>query len=194
MTSIDGSTAGALSGGAPAGRAALLARVDELVRRVPDYPQPGVLFRDITPLLADGPAFAGVVDAIAADAPAGVDLVAGMEARGFLLAAPVATALGAGVLPVRKAGKLPGPTAIEHYELEYGHASVEIHPFTVPAGARVLVIDDVLATGGTAAATVALLQRCGADVVGLSFLVELLGLDGRARLGDLPVDALVQVP
>lgn len=193
MTSIDGSTAGALSG-APAGRAALLARVDELVRRVPDYPQPGVLFRDITPLLADGPAFAGVVDAIAADAPAGVDLVAGMEARGFLLAAPVATALGAGVLPVRKAGKLPGPTAIEHYELEYGHASVEIHPFTVPAGARVLVIDDVLATGGTAAATVALLQRCGADVVGLSFLVELLGLDGRARLGDLPVDALVQVP
>lgn len=193
MTSIDGSTAGALSG-APAGRAALLARVDELVRRVPDYPQPGVLFRDITPLLADGPAFAGVVDAIAADAPAGVDLVAGMEARGFLLAAPVATALGAGVLPVRKAGKLPGPTAIEHYELEYGHASVEIHPFTVPAGARVLVIDDVLATGGTAAATVALLQRCGADVVGLSFLVELLGLDGRARLGELPVDALVQVP
>ncbi|MDC7120824.1 adenine phosphoribosyltransferase [Cellulomonas fimi] len=193
MTSIDGSTAGALSG-APAGRAELLARVDELVRRVPDYPKAGVLFRDITPLLADGPAFAGVVDAIAADAPDGVDLVAGMEARGFLLAAPVATALGAGVLPVRKAGKLPGPTAVEHYELEYGHASVEIHPFTVPEGARVLVIDDVLATGGTAAATVALLQRCGAEVVGLSFLVELLGLDGRARLGDLPVDALVQVP
>lgn len=193
MTSIDGSTAGALSG-VPAGRAALLARVDELVRRVPDYPKPGVLFRDITPLLADGPAFAGVVDAIATDAPGGVDLVAGMEARGFLLAAPVATALGAGVLPVRKAGKLPGPTAVEHYELEYGHASVEIHPFTVPEGARVLVIDDVLATGGTAAATVALLQRCGAEVVGLSFLVELLGLDGRAKLGDLPVDALVQVP
>ncbi|NKY40044.1 adenine phosphoribosyltransferase [Cellulomonas septica] len=193
MTSIDGSTAGALSG-APAGRAELLARVDELVRRVPDYPKPGVLFRDITPLLADGPAFAGIVDAIAADAPEGIDLVAGMEARGFLLAAPVATALGAGVLPVRKAGKLPGPTAVEHYELEYGHASVEIHPFTVPEGARVLVIDDVLATGGTAAATVALLQRCGADVVGLSFLVELLGLDGRARLGGLPVDALVQVP
>lgn len=193
MTSIDGSTAGALSG-APAGRADLLARIDALVRRVPDYPKPGVLFRDITPLLADGPAFAGVVDAIASDAPAGVDLVAGMEARGFLLAAPVATALGAGVLPVRKAGKLPGPTAVEHYELEYGHASVEIHPFTVPEGARVLVIDDVLATGGTAAATVALLQRCGADVVGLSFLVELVGLDGRAKLGDLPVDVLVQVP
>lgn len=193
MTSIDGSTAGALSG-APAGRADLLARIDALVRRVPDYPKPGVLFRDITPLLADGPAFAGVVDAIASDAPAGVDLVAGMEARGFLLAAPVATALGAGVLPVRKAGKLPGPTAVEHYELEYGHASVEIHPFTVPEGARVLVIDDVLATGGTAAATVALLQRCGAEVVGLSFLVELVGLDGRAKLGDLPVDVLVQVP
>lgn len=193
MTATDRPAVGALSG-APTGRAEVLARIDELVRLVPDYPQPGVLFRDITPLLADGPAFASVVDAIAAAAPQGVDLVAGMEARGFLLAAPVAVALGAGVLPVRKAGKLPGPTEVEHYELEYGHASVEIHPFTVPAGARVLVIDDVLATGGTAAATVALLQRCGAEVVGLSFLVEIVALDGRARLGDAPVDVLVQVP
>lgn len=193
MTATDRPAAGALSG-APAGRTDVLARIDELVRLVPDYPQPGVLFRDITPLLADGPAFASVVDAIAAAAPQGVDLVAGMEARGFLLAAPVAVALGAGVLPVRKAGKLPGPTEVEHYELEYGHASVEIHPFTVPAGARVLVIDDVLATGGTAAATVALLRRCGAEVVGLSFLVEIVALDGRARLGDAPVDVLVQVP
>nr|WP_170272034.1 adenine phosphoribosyltransferase [Cellulomonas fimi] len=180
--------------GAPTDRARLLTRVDELVRLVPDYPKPGVLFRDITPLLADGPAFAGVVDAIAQAAPEGVDLVAGMEARGFLLASPVAVALGAGVLPVRKAGKLPGPTAVEHYELEYGHASVEIHPFTVPDGARVLVIDDVLATGGTAAATVALLEQCGAHVVGLSFLVELEGLAGRDRLGDHPIDVLVRIP
>lgn len=180
--------------GVPTDRAGLLSRVDELVRLVPDYPKPGVLFRDITPLLADGPAFAGVVDAIAQAAPEGVDLVAGMEARGFLLASPVAVALGAGVLPVRKAGKLPGPTAVEHYELEYGHASVEIHPFTVPDGARVLVIDDVLATGGTAAATVSLLEQCGAHVVGLSFLVELEGLAGRDRLGDHPIDVLVRIP
>ncbi len=192
--SAAGGAAVGVPSGAPTRRADVLARIDELVRLVPDYPQPGVLFRDITPLLADGPAFAGVVEAMAAAAPEGVDLVAGMEARGFLLAAPVSVALGAGLLPVRKAGKLPGPTAVEHYELEYGHASVEIHPFTVTEGARVLVIDDVLATGGTAAATVALLERCGAEVVGLSFLVELEGLDGRARLGGLPVDVLVRVP
>jgi adenine phosphoribosyltransferase len=184
----------AVPSGAATDRAGLLSRVDELVRLVPDYPKPGVLFRDITPLLADGPAFAAVVDAIAAAAPEGVDLVAGMEARGFLLASPVAVALGAGVLPVRKAGKLPGPTAVEHYELEYGHASVEIHPFTVPDGARVLVIDDVLATGGTAAATVSLLEQCGASVVGLSFLVELEALAGRERLGGHPIDVLVRIP
>lgn len=174
-------------------RDAVLRRVDELVRLVPDYPQPGVLFRDITPLLADARAFADVVGLLAADAPGPVDLVAGMEARGFLLAAPVATALGAGLLPVRKAGKLPGPTSSETYELEYGTATIEIHPFTVPAGARVLVIDDVLATGGTAAATVQLLERCGAEVVGLSFLVEIPVLGGRDRLAGRPVDALVTV-
>ncbi len=175
------------------GRDAVLRRVEELVRLVPDYPQPGVLFRDITPLLADAHAFAGVVATMAAAAPGPVDLVAGMEARGFLLAAPLATALGAGLIPVRKAGKLPGPVASESYSLEYGEATVEIHPFTVPAGARVLVVDDVLATGGTAAATVALLEHCQAEVVGLAFLVELAALDGRARLGAHPVDALVTV-
>ncbi|MGN8245491.1 adenine phosphoribosyltransferase [Cellulomonas soli] len=175
-------------------RTALVARIDALVRQVPDYPQPGVLFRDITPLLADASAFAQVIEAIAADVPGPVDLVAGMEARGFLLAAPVAVALGAGLLPVRKAGKLPGPTEAETYELEYGTATVEIHPSTVPAGSRVLVIDDVLATGGTAAATVTLLERCGAEVVGLSFLVEIAALEGRARLAGRTVDALVQVP
>jgi adenine phosphoribosyltransferase len=182
--------------GAPTGapeRAAVVARIEELVRLVPDYPQPGVLFRDITPLLADSEAFADVVAAIAATADGPVDLVAGMEARGFLLAAPVAVALGAGVVPVRKAGKLPGPTASESYELEYGEATIELHPFTVPAGARVLVIDDVLATGGTAAATVALLEHCGADVVGLSFLVELDALGGRARLAGQHVETLLHI-
>jgi adenine phosphoribosyltransferase len=185
--------AGAPSG-VPAARAAVLRRIDELVRLVPDYPQPGVLFRDITPLLADAAAFADVIAEIADRVDGPVDLVAGMEARGFLLAAPVAVALGAGVLPVRKAGKLPGPTAAESYELEYGTATIEIHPATVPQGARVLVIDDVLATGGTAAATVALLQRCGAEVVGLSFLVELEALRGRDQLVGHAIDVLVAVP
>jgi len=179
--------------GVPAARADVLRRIDELVRLVPDYPQPGVLFRDITPLLADAAAFADVVAEIARRVDGPVDLVAGMEARGFLLAAPVAVALGAGVLPVRKAGKLPGPTAAQSYELEYGTATIEIHPDTVPAGARVLVIDDVLATGGTAAATVALLERCGAEVVGLSFLVELEALRGRDQLTGRAIDVLVAV-
>jgi len=179
--------------GVPAARADVLRRIDELVRLVPDYPQPGVLFRDITPLLADAAAFADVVAEIARRVDGPVDLVAGMEARGFLLAAPVAVALSAGVLPVRKAGKLPGPTAAQSYELEYGTATIEIHPDTVPAGARVLVIDDVLATGGTAAATVALLERCGAEVVGLSFLVELEALRGRDQLTGHAIDVLVAV-
>lgn len=174
-----------------AARADLVRRVDGLLRTVPDFPEPGVQFRDIMPLLADAAAFAEVVGALASDAPGHVDLVAGMEARGFLLAAPVATALGAGVVPVRKAGKLPGPVASATYALEYGTATVEVQPFTVPAGARVLVIDDVLATGGTAAATVDLLERCGAEVVGLSFLVELEALRGRDLLPGRPVDALL---
>ncbi|MBO0900398.1 adenine phosphoribosyltransferase [Cellulomonas sp. zg-ZUI222] len=174
-------------------RAALAGRIDALMRTVPDYPEPGVLFRDIMPLLADAGAFAEVVGALAADAPGPIDLVAGMEARGFLLAAPVATALGAGVVPVRKAGKLPGPVASQTYALEYGTAAVEVQPFTIPDGARVLVVDDVLATGGTAAATVELLESCGATVVGLSFLVELEALGGRAQLPGRFVDALLTI-
>ncbi|WP_456788256.1 adenine phosphoribosyltransferase [Cellulomonas sp. P5_C5] len=192
MTAPDG--AAGVPTGAPAARADLLRRIDELVRLVPDYPQPGILFRDIMPLLADADAFAHVIAEIAGRVDGPVDLVAGMEARGFLLAAPVAVALGAGVLPVRKAGKLPGPTATQSYELEYGTATIEIHPATVPTGARVLVIDDVLATGGTAAATVALLERCGAQVVGLSFLVELESLRGRDLLAERPIDVLLAVP
>ncbi|HEY0240075.1 MAG TPA: adenine phosphoribosyltransferase [Friedmanniella sp.] len=172
---------------------ALVARIHELVRDVPDYPTAGVVFKDITPLLADGAAFAAVIREIAARIPGPVDLVAGMEARGFILAAPVARELGAGFLPIRKAGKLPGPTASRQYELEYGAATVEVHPFTVPPGARVLVVDDVLATGGTAAATVELLEECGAEVIGLSFLMDLTFLPGRSRLTGYPVDALLAV-
>ena len=174
--------------------AEVAARVAGLLREVPDYPEPGVLFRDITPVLADAAAFADLVAVLAAGAPAGVDLVAGMESRGFLLAAPIAVALGAGLVPVRKAGKLPGPTLSETYDLEYGTATLEIHPFTVPAGARVLVVDDVLATGGTAAATLKLFADCGAMVVGVTVLAELVGLGGRARIPGVPIEALLSLP
>ena len=175
-------------------REAVVARVAELMREVPDYPEPGILFRDITPVLADARTFADLVAVLAASAPGPVDLVAGMESRGFLLAAPVAVALGAGLVPVRKAGKLPGPTLSETYELEYGTATLELHPFTVPAGSRVLVLDDVLATGGTAAATLRLFADCGAHVVGISVLAELAGLHGRDQVPDVPVDALLTLP
>ncbi len=175
-------------------RAGVVARVTELLREVPDYPEPGVLFRDITTVLADGPAFADLVAVLAAGAPGPVDLVAGMESRGFLLAAPIAVALGAGVVLVRKAGKLPGPTISETYQLEYGTATLEIQPFTVPAGSRVLVVDDVLATGGTAAATLRLFQDCGATVVGIAVLAELTGLHGRDRVPGVGVDTLLTLP
>ncbi|WP_129339844.1 adenine phosphoribosyltransferase [Cellulomonas endophytica] len=172
---------------------AVRARVERLVRLVPDFPSPGILFRDITPLLADADAFADVVAALAEAAGGPVDLVAGMEARGFLLAGALAVHLGAGLVPVRKAGKLPGPSEAETYDLEYGTATLEVHPATVPAGSRVLVVDDVLATGGTAAATVALLERCGAQVVAVVVLVELRALGGRDALPGRDVHALLVV-
>ncbi len=175
-------------------REAVVARVTELLREVPDYPEPGVLFRDITPVLADAGAFADLVAVLAADAPGPVDLVAGMESRGFLLAAPIAIALGAGMVLVRKAGKLPGPTVSQTYELEYGTATLEVQPFTVPAGSRVLVVDDVLATGGTAAATLKLFADCGATVVGIAVLAELVGLHGRERIPGIPIDTLLTLP
>lgn len=171
----------------------LLSRVDGLIWSVPDYPTEGVIFKDITPLLADGPTFAEVVDHIATQTRGHVDLVAGMEARGFILGAPVAVALGAGFVAVRKAGKLPGPTLSASYDLEYGSATVEIQPATVNPGDRVLIVDDVLATGGTASATVELLEAAGAEVIGLSFLIELDFLHGRDRLGGRDVDVMLHV-
>ncbi len=170
--------------------APLADRVRARVRDVPDYPQPGVTFRDITPLLADGPLFGEVVRHLAEIAPP-VDLIAGMEARGFLLGAPVAVALGIGFVPVRKEGKLPRATLSGSYDLEYGSAVLEVHQDAVAHGARVLVIDDVLATGGTAAATVELLRQAGAEVVGMSFLMELGFLNGRAKLDGVPVEAML---
>ena len=174
------------------------ARRDRLVRDVPDFPEPGVVFKDITPLLADHDGFTAVVEALAAagrdetGAPA-VDKVVGMEARGFILAAPVALTLGAGFVPVRKAGKLPGPTHAVSYSLEYGEASLEVHQDALTEGDRVLLVDDVLATGGTAAATHELVQRCGADVTALAVLLELSFLPGRETIGDLPLHSLKRV-
>lgn len=161
-----------------------------LIRDIPDYPQPGVVFKDITPLLADPAGFAAVIDALAAGHER-IDKVVGIEARGFILAAPVARELGVGFVPVRKAGKLPGPTHAETYELEYGTATVEVHTDAFVPGERVLMIDDVLATGGTAAATAALIRRAGAEVVSLAVLIELGFLNGRAGLPGLEIRALL---
>jgi adenine phosphoribosyltransferase len=166
--------------------------ISTLVRDVPDYPQPGVVFKDITPLLADGQAFSAVVDALAA-VYGPVDKVAGIEARGFILAAPVACRLGAGFVPIRKKGKLPGVTFAQDYGLEYGTATIEVLTDAFSPDDRVLVIDDVLATGGTARATVDLVHRTGAQVAGLAVLLELSFLNGRAKLPDLPVSALLTV-
>ncbi|HEY2507433.1 MAG TPA: adenine phosphoribosyltransferase [Streptosporangiaceae bacterium] len=161
------------------------------VRDIPDYPQAGVMFKDITPLLADGPAFAAVVAALA-DGFADVTKVAGIEARGFILAAPVSIALGAGFVPVRKQGKLPASTYAQAYDLEYGTAVLEVHTDAFTADDHVLVVDDVLATGGTAAATAELISRAGAKVAGISVLLELGFLDGRSRLPGLEVTSLLR--
>lgn len=163
------------------------------IRDVPDWPKPGVVFKDISPLLADPKAFAALVDALADHcADAGIDKVVGIEARGFILAAPVAYRSGAGFVPVRKQGKLPCATYAESYDLEYGSATVEVHQDAFAPGERVLVIDDVLATGGTVAATIALVRRTGAEVAGVSVLLELGFLEGRAKLAPLLPDASVR--
>jgi len=162
------------------------------IRDVPDYPQPGVVFKDITPLLADGKAFRSVIDVLATT-HAPVDKVAGIEARGFILAAPVATKIGAGFVPIRKKGKLPGATFAQDYQLEYATATIEVLTDAFVPGDRVLVIDDVLATGGTARATADLVRRAGAQVAGMAVLLELSFLHGRDKLADLPLTALVTV-
>ncbi|WP_425564239.1 adenine phosphoribosyltransferase, partial [Pseudonocardia zijingensis] len=174
------------------GSAPELERVAGLVRDVPDYPSPGILFRDVTPVLADAEAFTAVTTELAS-LVGEADLVAGIEARGFLLGAAVAVVAGTGIVPIRKAGKLPLVAATRTYELEYGTATVELPADTVFPGARVFLVDDVLATGGTAAASAELLREAGATVVGFGALLELTGLNGRQRLDDLPVHALLTV-
>ena len=168
-----------------------LAHVLGLVRDVPDHPQPGILFKDITPVLADGEAFATVATELAALVGA-AEVVVGIEARGFLLGAAVALVAGTGIVPVRKAGKLPRVAASRTYDLEYGTATLELPADTIAPGARVFVVDDVLATGGTAAATCALLAGAGAEVVGFGALLELTPLGGRDALAPVPVHALLR--
>ena len=151
------------------------------IRNIPDFPKPGILFYDITTLLRDGEGFGQAIDA-----------VVGMESRGFIFGAAVADRLGTGFIPVRKPGKLPSKTVKASYDLEYGTDSLEMHCDAVDRGTRVLVVDDLLATGGTAKATLSLLRGCGAEVVGVSFLIELVALGGRARLAGEHVSAILQ--
>ena len=165
------------------------------VRDIPDYPRPGVVFKDITPVLAAAEAFAAVVDAVAAPfAEYRIDKVVGIEARGFVFAAPVAYRHAAGFVPVRKAGKLPWNIEQEEYELEYGTDLLEIHRDAIHPGEQVLIVDDVLATGGTAEATLRLVERLGGEVVGLAFFIELEFLHGRDRLPNRAVNAVVGYP
>ena len=161
------------------------------LREIPDFPEPGVLFRDITPLLADGGAFTELVDGLADLYRGRIDAVAGLESRGFILAAPLAVKLGIGMITVCKGGKLPGPVIGVDYALEYGTARMELRPETVTQGSRVLVIDDVLATGGTAAASISLIEQAGASVAAICMLLELSELGGRRQLQGREVDSIV---
>jgi len=172
--------------------------LNRLVREIDDFPQRGVVFKDITPLLGDHEALTAVVDRLAdagrdAEGRVVVDKVVGMEARGFIFGAPVALALGVGFVPVRKAGKLPADTYAVSYALEYGEATLEVHQDGIASGERVLLVDDVLATGGTADATRQLVERCGGVPHALSVVIELSFLHGRDAIGDLPLRALQTV-
>ncbi len=185
---------GIVEDGAPSGtqggQAVDVAALRGLVRDVPDFPQPGILFRDITPLLGNGAAFRTAVEALAA-AHRGVETVVAIESRGFILGAPVAYALGVGMVPVRKMGRLPAATEREAYDLEYGANTVEIHRDAIAPGERVLIVDDLLATGGTVRAAIRLVERLGGVVAGIAVLAELADLGGRERLAGHDVTSLI---
>lgn len=166
--------------------------IESLIRNVPDFPKPGIQFKDITTLLSDGPALKHVVGLLAARYRGKVDAIVGVESRGFILGAPVAYALGVGLVIVRKPGKLPADTHTVSYALEYGNDSLEIHKDALTPGARVAILDDLLATGGTARAAVTLAETCGASVVECGFLIELAFLGGRAALAPVPVHSLLR--
>lgn len=169
-----------------------VAELQSLIKDVPDFPKKGIVFKDITPLLADPKAFNSLIDRLAEPyAGTGLKKVAGIESRGFILASAVALRLGAGVVLVRKKGKLPRKTVSETYALEYGTDTVEVHADAAGKGEKILIVDDVLATGGTAAATHRLLKQLGADIVGASFLIELDFLKGREKLKDLKLHSLI---
>jgi adenine phosphoribosyltransferase len=169
-----------------------LAEIAQAIRNVPDFPKPGIQFKDITPLLADSRLFAGAVDMLVGNyKPGMVDAVVGIDARGFIFAAVAALRLEAGFIPVRKKGKLPFTTFEKEYALEYGTSTVAIHTDALKNGSRVLLIDDLLATGGTAAAAAELVEQLGADILEISFLIELKFLNGRERLKGYPVRSLL---
>lgn len=167
--------------------------IEQLCATVPNYPSPGIVFKDLTPVFADGPALKQVVDAIVTSFVGKFDAVAGVEARGFLLAAAAAYATGTGVITIRKAGKLPREVYSENYALEYGQATLELHQDDVPVGTRVLILDDVLATGGTLGAAAALLERTGAVVAGVGVVLEIDALPGRENLAAYDVVSLLHV-
>jgi adenine phosphoribosyltransferase len=169
-----------------------LADIQGAIRNIPDFPKPGIQFKDITPLLADARLFSGTIDLMTDNLKPGmVDAVVGIDARGFIFAAAAAIKLEAGFVPIRKKGKLPFQTHEQDYALEYGTATVAVHVDALKPGSRVLLIDDLLATGGTAAAAAALVQKLGAHILEISFLIELSFLNGREKLKDYPVRSLV---
>lgn len=168
------------------------ADIECAIRNVPDFPKPGIQFKDITPLLADAKLFAGAIDLLTEKfAPGSVDAVVGIDARGFIFAAAAAVRLRAGFVPVRKKGKLPYQTIEQDYALEYGHATVAIHTDAIKPGSRVLLVDDLLATGGTSAAAVALVQKLGGKILEAGFLIELKFLNGREKLAGIPIRSIV---
>jgi adenine phosphoribosyltransferase len=169
-----------------------VAEIERAIRNIPDFPKPGIQFKDITPVLADARLFSGSIDLLTAGfRPGSVDAVVGIDARGFIFAAAAAVRLQAGFVPVRKKGKLPYQTHEQQYDLEYGTATVAVHVDALKPGSRVLLIDDLLATGGTAAAAGALVKRLGAEILEIAFLIELGFLGGRQKLKDYPVRSLV---
>ena len=161
------------------------------IRDIPDFPKPGIVFKDITPLLADGDAFSAAISELSCFVPQDVDAVVGIESRGFIFGAALAQQMGLGMVPVRKPGKLPADVHGIDYELEYGMDRLEIHRDALSEGHRVIIVDDLLATGGTAKATVDLVEALGAHVVACLFVIELGFLHGRSRLGEMPVSSLI---